>query len=97
MKNFKGLFVALAIAVMFTACHTTVHTVGNGSSKGQKESERQWYALFGLVQLNDVDSKQLAGSTEDYTITTQHTFVDGLISAFTGVVTISCQTVSVEK
>jgi len=47
--------------------------------------------------LNDVDSQEMAGGAENYTIYTQFEFVDYIITAFTSVVTISVQTVEVQK
>jgi len=53
--------------------------------------------LFGLVPLNEVDSKALAGGAEDYTITTKFKFVDHVIGFFTSIVTVRPMTVTVQK
>jgi len=73
------------------------HTVGNGGSGKTTVTERQWYALWGLVPINPKDSKDMAKGADNYTVTTKSTFLDQVISAFTGAVTISCQTIEVEK
>ena len=95
----KSLIVLLLIAVLvsFTACYTHTHIVGNGAQTGQEINQTQWYALFGLIPLNHVDTATMAGGAGNYTIQTEQTFVDGLISIFTSYVTISRQTVTVKK
>jgi hypothetical protein len=55
------------------------------------------YALWGLVPINEVDSKAMAGGASNYTIKSKVKFVDYVISAFTSAVTINVQTVSVLK
>lgn len=97
MKKIKFLFVALSLAVALSSCMTTIHTVGSGAKTGVTVAEKQWYVLFGLVPLNKVDSKQMAGGATDYTIKVQGKFIDYVISAFTGFVTINVITVEVQK
>ncbi|MBU1010478.1 MAG: Bor family protein [Bacteroidetes bacterium] len=97
MKKIRCFTMAALMAFLLSSCYTSIHTVGNGSKTGVKVQDKEWYALFGLVPINKVDSKLMAGGATDYTIKTQHKFVDVVISAFTGIVTISCQTVEVQK
>ncbi len=98
MRKFSKIF-ALLLVLSFTlnSCYTLEHTVGDGAQGGQTEDARQWYVLWGLVPMNEVDSKQMAGGATDYTITTQHTFVDYVIGFFTGIVSIVPKTVKVTK
>jgi hypothetical protein len=82
--------------VLMIGCTTHIHVVGQGGT-AKAESARQWYILFGLVPLNEVKTKDMAAGAANYTIKTQATFVDGLISIVTGIVTVSCRTVEVTK
>ena len=94
----KKLLVLLLIAtISFGGCYTMTHTVGTGGKGAGVETEKQWYILFGLVPLNKVDSKSMAKGANDYTITTQMTFVDWLISCITGIVTIQSMSVEVRR
>jgi hypothetical protein len=94
----KKLSLALALVVMiFSSCYTLNHTVGSGGSGGEKVEKRAWYILFGLVPLNTVESKAMAGNATNYTITSSHTVVDVLLNIVTGIVTIGSQTVTVQK
>lgn len=97
MKTVKMLSLVLALAFTMSSCFTLEHTVGSGAEGSSTSTSRQWYALWGLVELNDVDSKAMAGGAENYTIKSQRTFVDGLIGIFTGIVTIYPQSVKVTK
>ena len=47
-----------------------IHTIGDGPQTGESNSERQWYALFGLVALNEVDVDAMADGAADYEIQT---------------------------
>jgi hypothetical protein len=58
-------------------------------------SKRQLWVIA-LVPINEIDSNSMAGGATDYTIKTQQTFVDGLISAVTGGI-ITIRTVTVTK
>ncbi|MBI3872928.1 MAG: hypothetical protein HY304_07635 [candidate division Zixibacteria bacterium] len=88
-----GLFL---VVVMLAGCATHIHTIGTGGS-GAKMEQRQWYVLWGLVPINNVDSKVMAGSASNYTIKTQMSPIDVVISFFTGIVTVNCRTVTVTK
>ena len=97
MKNLKSLVLVALFAVSLSSCYTTEHTVGAGAKGNSVEAKGQWFALFGLVPINDVDSKEMAAGATDYTIKTSHTFLDGVISYFTSIVTITKKTVEVSK
>ena len=59
--------------------------------------ERQWYVLYGLVPINEVDTNAMAGAATDYEIMTQHTGLDVIINIFTGAISINSRTVIVRK
>mgnify|MGYP001037844099 CR=1 FL=1 len=98
MKNIlKSTILFLCLAFTVSSCFTNTHIIGDGAQTGVKVEKKQWYALWGLVPIGtEPDTKAMAGK-DDYTITTTHTFIDQLISAFTSIVTISVKTVQVQK
>jgi len=60
----------------------TVGTGGNGNCKSPAQfdtKKKQWYIFWGLLPLNNVDSKVLAGDSKNYTVRTTTSFGDGLI------------------
>lgn len=99
MKKVKVYSIALTlcVSILMTSCFSINHTVGAGAKGSDTQQAKQWFALFGLVPISNVDSKAMAGGATDYTINTQRSFVDGLIGIFTGIVTIYPTTVKVTK
>ena len=96
LKKCTALLLVVCMLFVF-GCATHIHKVGDGAKGSTVEKGRQWYILFGLVPLNDVDSHAMAGAETNYTIKTQASPVDVIIGFFTGIVTISSRTVTVTK
>ena len=90
--------VLLIIVILFViGCATHVHQVGKGAQGNETMEARQWYILWGLVPINNVDTNTMAAQTTDYEITTSMTPVDFIINAVVGSVTVNCRTVTVRK
>ena len=97
MKKTAAIVLILLLSFYTTGCYTMNHVVGEGAKGSKVEEARQWYVLWGLVPINQVDSQKMAGGATDYTITTENTFVDIVIGIFTGIVTVYPATVRVTK
>jgi len=97
MKMKKWILAIVMLVFLLSSCMTLTHVVGAGGSSSDIVEAKQWYALWGLVPINEVSSKDMAGGAANYTITSQQKFVDVIISAFTGIVTVTVQSVSVQK
>lgn len=95
-KQITGVALVLVCALVL-GCSAHMHTVGKGAQGGEQAKARQWYVLFGLVPINTVDTKAMAGSATDYTIKTEQSFLDIVINFFTGIVTVNSRTVTVKK
>ncbi|MFC2088204.1 Bor/Iss family lipoprotein [Calditrichota bacterium] len=94
----KIISIILVFSIIFlTGCYAVNHTVGEGAKGNTTVTERQWYVLFGLVPINEVNSKAMADGATDYEIKTEMTFVDVVIGIFTGLVSIQPTTVTVKK
>ena len=90
--------IVLIVSILFVVgCSTHIHKVGNGPQGNDMTEVRQWYVLFGLVPLNEVNTQSMAGGTTDYEIKTEHTVLDFVIGIFTGLVSIHSRTVTVTK
>ena len=98
-KSLRRLALVAAACAPLSACFTFTHTVGRGplSPTPIVTEQTEWFALWGVVPLDPVDSAQLAGPARDYRVTTKFTVVDVVISAFSSFVTLYRQTVIVEK
>lgn len=73
----------LSITILLSSCYSLTYKVGKGSRLGLQVSQKNHYLIYGLAPLKTSNPTRMAGSVSDYTVNTQHTFVDGLISALT--------------
>ncbi len=96
-RKFLALILIGLMLVTLTGCYTNTHMVGKGAQGNDVTMARQWYVLFGLIPINEVDSQKMADGEKDYTIQTQFTFIDFVIGAFTSVASIQPMTVTVTK
>jgi len=78
-----------------------------GEVKGQRthftEEKWIWYAVWGLVPISDndiekslVEPRTAQGAVQNLSIKSEITVINWLVNMFTGIVTISAQTVKVE-
>ena len=94
----KKITILLIVSSLFlVGCYTQTFVVGNGPQTGQTASQRQWFALFGLIPLTQVDTRAMAGGATDYEIQTQMSGMDVLIGIPAAYVTVSSRTVTVTK
>ena len=96
-RVFRLTAAALAILFLFASCMTHVHTVGAGPQTGEVVTQRQWYVLWGLVDITAPDTAEMAGGAEDYEIKTEVTVLDAVIGFFTGIASVYPRSVSVTK
>lgn len=90
--------VFLIVAMLFViGCAAHVHKVGKGAQGNDITMAWQWYVLWGMVPINDVDTNAIAEGATDYEITTSVTPIDFVISAVLNQISISCRTVTVQK
>lgn len=96
----KKVFLMISVILLLTVlagCSAHIHTIGDGAQGNDLMEKRQWYALWGLVPLNEVDSQEMVGSAENYEIKTETSALDVLINIFTAEVSIVSRTVTVTK
>lgn len=90
--------VLLIVAIVFiVGCASHTHKVRHGAVFNRTNVERQWYILYGLVPLNDVDTQAMANGKRNYEITTQVTPVDYIYHVLFSPITITCRTVTVKR
>jgi hypothetical protein len=73
----------ICISSLLSSCYSVTYKIGKGSRLGLKVSQKNHYLIYGLAPIRTSNPARMAGSVSDYTVNTQHTFVDGLISALT--------------
>ena len=94
----KMIILLSIISIFAVSCsYQHRHSVGNGPQTGVTLTRKQWYALWGLVPVNDVDVEKLAGGSENYEIYTRSNAGDFFINLFTGIIGFTSRTVTVRK
>ena len=92
-----AVFFLLLFTFSLVGCSYHIHKVGNGPKGNTMTQQRQWYVLFGLVPINDVDTHQMAAGATDYEIKTEQSALDIVINIFTGIASVYSRTVTVTK
>lgn len=82
-KIVLNLALVFTISILMTSCYTLTYSVGEGAKTGVEVKEKNHYLIYGLAPLKTSDPTKMAGGAKDYTVTIQHTFIDGLINALT--------------
>ncbi len=97
MKKMIKIVTIVLLLLVFVGCTTHIHKVGNGPQSYDSQEERQWYILWGLVPLNEVDTNDMVGDAKDYKIKTEVAPLDFLIGIPAAWVTVTSRTVTVIK
>ena len=82
-KSILNLAFIIGLSLMMTSCFTYTFSVGEGAQTGLEVKKMNHYLIYGLAPVSVTDPNVLAGGAENYDVTIQHTFVDGLINAIT--------------
>lgn len=77
-----GAMIAIA-SMMLTSCYTYTTVVGKGAQGNNETKQWNHYVLWGLAPVGVSDAKAMAAGATDYTVKTEQTFVNGLLSAIT--------------
>ncbi|MEM1121062.1 MAG: Bor family protein [Bacteroidota bacterium] len=82
-KLISNTILVAVLAISMSSCYTYTYTVGSGPQSGVTMKEKNHYLIAGLVALKTSDPIKMAGDSDNYQVTIEHTFVDGLINAIT--------------
>ncbi len=82
-KTFKLAVIVIAASSMLTSCYTYTTVVGKGAQGTTETKKWNHYVIGGLVPVEVSDAKEMAGGTSDYTVTTKHSFINGLLASLT--------------
>ena len=96
-KKIISLVIIIVILSLLAGCAAHIHKVGQGAQGADKKEARQWYVLWGLVPINEVDTHQMADGASDYTIKTEQSALDVIINIFTTYISVVSRTVTVTK
>lgn len=96
MKKIAKLFaVVLTASVFMTSCYTYTTVVGKGAQGNSTVTKWNHYVVYGLAPVGVSDAKEMADGATDYTVTTKHSFITGLVGGLTfGIYTPTVTTVT---
>ena len=58
ITNLTFIVLLIFATAVSSGCMAHTHVVGTGAGTGVEDEARQWYVLWGLVPINDVDSSE---------------------------------------
>lgn len=70
-------------SLLLSSCFTYTYTVGKGPQSNVVVTKKNHYVLNGLVPLSTSDPVKMAGDSQNYEVTIQHSFLDGLLNSLT--------------
>jgi hypothetical protein len=82
-KTALSMALVFAISLLMTSCYTLTYSVGEGAKTGMEVTEKNHYLIYGLAPIKTSDPTKMAGGAKDYTVTIEHSFIDGLLNALT--------------
>ncbi len=97
MRIRVGFVLLLILCLLGSGCITHSHTVGAGPRGVEVRTHVTWYALYGFIPINDLDTRGVVGGAEDYRLKTAFEPVDVIANMFTGFLTLIRRTTTVEK
>lgn len=83
MQFFKRILMACSICILMSSCYVQTYAVGNGSQGNNKVVEWNHYLIEGLAPVSVSDPTEMTKNKTDYSVTTKHSFVNGLIRVIT--------------
>ena len=88
----------LVAMVLMMGCAAHTHKVGHGAVLNRTRIvERQWYLLYGLVPINEVDTHAMIGGKNHYEMRTEVTVMDFIYISLFSPLTVTCRTVTVRR
>lgn len=84
MKQFSKCAVALILSTtLLSSCYVNTFNIGKGAQGSVKVSKTNHYFIYGLAKGSTASPQEMAGGASDYTVTIQHSFIDGLLNVLT--------------
>ncbi|SMC53894.1 Bor family protein [Cellulophaga tyrosinoxydans] len=94
-NSMRMIAIVFGSSMLLTSCYSYTSVVGNGAQGNNQTTKWNHYVIYGLAPVGVSDSKQMAGGSENYTVHTRQSFVNGLVSAITfGIYTPTVTTVT---
>jgi hypothetical protein len=87
----------MLLLALSPACQVHTHRVGSGPVGESQQSARQYYILFGLLQLNEVNVQRMTSDLTSYDIESEFSWVDFFLMPVFLPLTVTSRTVTVYR
>ena len=84
MRRTPPVLLVLAVLLLGSGCFTTTHTIGDGPGGGIVHVHHNWYAAWGFIPLNRLDSREVVGGADSYRVSTGIGGFDVAFNVITG-------------
>ncbi len=91
------VLILVTCGILCAGCSVNRHRIGMGPNGLGSSSDRQFYILFGLFQLNEADTERMSEDLTSYEIITEYSFTDILLSPLLIFLTMTSRTVTVNR
>ncbi len=83
------------IGCLTSGCVSHSFSVGLGATGSGESTARQYYMFFGLLQINEVDTRRMAGDLTSYGVDSEFGWLDALLQPLLLPLTMTSRTVTV--
>ncbi|TMM58688.1 hypothetical protein FEE95_04465 [Maribacter algarum] len=83
MKRITKLSTIAAITFLFASCSSSQQIVGKGAQGTSYAKELNHHMFFGTVKDDSCNPEEMAGSANDYTVSTKQTFGNIVLAVLT--------------
>ena len=82
-KSMRIMAIVFGSSMLLTSCYSYTSVVGTGAQGNNQTTKWNHYVVYGLAPVGVSDSKQMANGSDNYTVHTRQSFVNGLVSSLT--------------
>ena len=82
-KKMQSFIFTILMTISLSSCYVMSFDVGKGAKVGVTQSKKNHYLIQGLIPLSTVDVKEMSAGASDYSVTIEHSFLDGFLQFLT--------------
>jgi hypothetical protein len=76
--------IVILLTITLSSCYVMSFDVGKGAKLGVTQSKKNHYLIYGLIPLSTANVKEMSAGASDFSVTIEHSFLDGLLQGLTG-------------
>lgn len=83
-KMMQSFIFTILMTISLSSCYVMSFDVGKGAKVGVTQSKKNHYLIYGLIPLSTANVKEMSAGASDFSVTIEHSFLDGLLQGLTG-------------